>query len=584
MNKYINKTLAGLALVALATGCSDFGDTNVDPEHLNQGNVPYQLVFSNAQHQALGSDWDAWRNGMIYLSQWNQHCAAGGWWWSYGINAFSDGYSSAYWDSVLSSGNRGALRDITTVMQQWKDDPTRTIDYQMARVVRVYIASRLTDLYGDMPYSEAGQPEQFKYPKYDTQEDIYKDMLKELDEAQAALGSGSATMGKADLYFDGDAAKWKKFANSLMLRLAMRLTKVDANTAKTYAAKAYAGGCITTVADDCMLQHKDGVVGNDSAEPYAKIVSHEDPGVAFISRTFLNKLQELQDPRIPLIMAVYPKGEEAKIGSTDWTTGTVENCAPEKQKGLPGCYSMGLTSNYSIALYHADEFTPQVLSPNMVQATGGHYDNGIAEVKDIAPATPNPTYYKRCYSQPNRFTYGDVTAPTLIVTAAQTNLLLAEAAQRGYISGSAQAFYEAGVRCAMQQFKHYPATEVSSLMSIYLDDAAVGQYLATNAYDPARALQQINEQYWITCFFDEYETYANWRRSGYPDLQPMGTDFTHPGGEYSTLGQYGPAIVRRFTYPTRELQINPDHYTEALQRMGKTSENDFDNSRVWWDR
>ena len=75
MNKYLKYTFAALSFVTVATSCGDFGDTNIDPEHLNEGNVPYSMVFTNAQHQALGSDWDVWRNGVIYASQWNQHIA-----------------------------------------------------------------------------------------------------------------------------------------------------------------------------------------------------------------------------------------------------------------------------------------------------------------------------------------------------------------------------------------------------------------------------------------------------------------------------------------------------------------------------
>ena len=96
MKRYIKNTLAALSIVALASSCGDFGDLNVDPEHSNSGNVNYQMVFTNAQHQALGSDWDVWRDGLIYLSQWNQHISAGGWWWSYGLNSYSNGYAAAY--------------------------------------------------------------------------------------------------------------------------------------------------------------------------------------------------------------------------------------------------------------------------------------------------------------------------------------------------------------------------------------------------------------------------------------------------------------------------------------------------------
>ncbi len=179
MNKYIKHTLAAFALIATSTSCSDFADVNIDPEHINEGNVPYEMVFSNAQHQALGSDWDVWRNGCILSGQWMQHLTSVDWWWNYGLYAYSDGYSGALWDGIYA-GDRGAVRDVTTVLDLWKDKEGYSIDYNMARVMRVYTMHRLTDLYGDVPYSEAGRPKEFSYPKYDKQQDIYMDMLKEL--------------------------------------------------------------------------------------------------------------------------------------------------------------------------------------------------------------------------------------------------------------------------------------------------------------------------------------------------------------------------------------------------------------------
>lgn len=547
----IKKTLAALSIVALASSCGDFGDLNVDPEHSNASNVNYQMVFTNAEHQALGSDWDVWRDGLIYLSQWNQHIAAGGWWWSYGVNSYSNGYAASYW-TVLSSGGRGVIRDLQTVISKWKDDSANAQNYQIARIIRAYTFMKLTDLYGDIPYSQAGLPDKYPYPKYDKQEDIYKDILNELDEAQANLGTGTASLGTQELFYNGDVAKLKKLANSLMLRAAMRLVKVAPDLAKTYAAKAYANGVITTNADDCYLMHTGGVTTNDSSEPYAKIIVHEDPGIAYINPTFYDSLNVHHDPRIPLIMCVYPDGYETK----DYDPAKIENSDPAKQKPLPGFYSMSSSSAYSIQKYLPKEFTDEVLND-----------------------TKSDKYYKKVYSQPNRSTYGDPTGPSFVCTAAQTNLLLAEAALRGYINGDAKTFYENGVRCAMKQFSVYPSVNAKNLVSTYLTDAAIQKYLDENPYKPSEALNQINTQYWITCFFDEYEAYANWRRSGYPELKSKVKNLTN----WQELGVKNTDIVRRMPYADDELQINTENYKEALSRLGLTNENDFNDTRVWWD-
>lgn len=557
MNKYLKYTFAALSFVTVATSCGDFGDTNLDPEHLNEGNVPYSMVFTNAQHQALGSDWDVWRNGVIYASQWNQHIACGGWYWDYGVNSFSDGYSSALWDGIYSGG-RGAVRDVTTVMDLWKKQAGMEQNYNIARIMRVYTMHRLTDLYGDIPYSEAGRPLLHSYPKYDSQESIYMDMLKELDEAQANLTTGKAPVGSQDIYYGGDVAKWKKFANSMMLRLAMRLSKVAPDIAKTWVAKAVANGPIIAAEDNCYLLHSGGSVNDDSSEPYAKIFTQSDPGTAFINKTFYNVLSSTNDPRIPLIMCVVPDNPTAGFTNKAYSYGSSD---PTKQKGLPGCYSMGPTSDYFIGKYF-DEFyyEQKIVGKDTIEL-------GNKELYKEAM----PGYYKKIYSQPNRYTYADPEGPTFLATAAQTYLLMAEAAKRGWITGSAKTYYEQGVTAAMKQFAQFP--NGNKLYSQYMSDAVIATYLTNNPYDDSKAFEQINTQYWITCFCDEYETFSNWRRSGFPTL-------TYPDLYLKPLEGVNHNLSRRFTYPINESQINSAHYKEAVDKLTK---GDTFESRVWWD-
>ena len=201
MKKIFKYACAALSAIALTTSCGDFGDINVDPEHLNDGNINMDLVFSNAQHQALGSDWDAWRNGLIYLSQWNQHISAGGWWWSYAINSYSNDYAVSYWASVYS-GNRGAIKDAVNCKNKWEGDNSADANAKkaMADVVFVYVMQRITDLHGDIPYFQASHPDQYPYPVYDKQKDIYNDMLQRLDEDQKQFGTGTCSIGAADLW------------------------------------------------------------------------------------------------------------------------------------------------------------------------------------------------------------------------------------------------------------------------------------------------------------------------------------------------------------------------------------------------
>ncbi|MBR0263625.1 MAG: SusD/RagB family nutrient-binding outer membrane lipoprotein [Prevotella sp.] len=557
MKKYKVFAIASVFALGL-TSCGDFGDTNIDPEHLNEGNVPVAMLFSNGQHQALGSDWDIWRNSCIHASQWIQHMTSIQWWEDYGRYTWSDAYSGAYWDTY--SGDRGAMRDITTAYDKWKEEAGMTIDWNIARVMRVYAFSKMTDLYGDIPYSQAGRPGLYSYPEYDTQESIYKSMLTELDEAQANLGSGTAQMKSHDVYFQGDAASWKRFANSLMLRLAMRLVKVDEGTAKTYAAKALANGLITTTAQNVKLDHPGGVTTNDSAEPFAKINAHEDKEF-FMSKTFIDILKESNDPRLALIATVCTN-PDISVQSADYEYG---NSDPAIQQGLPsGGYSNGPSSPYFIG------------------KVDSRFDASEGNIYHDTPGDAG-VHFKSRFSVPNRYTYSDPEAPTFIVTNAQTQLLLAEAALRGYISGDAATYFEAGIRAAMEQFGQFPSKGASTLVDTYLTADAVDAYVAAQktafvAADTEAKKEMINTQYWINSFGDEYEAFANWRRSGYPALEasPFCIGTANADGNSQSKG-----IPRRFRYPTSEDQINTTNYQAAVSRL---SGGDRFDSRIWWDK
>ena len=538
--------MCAAAAVIGGTSCSDFGDVNTDPEHLNENNIPAELLFTNGQQQILGSDWDVWRNGCIYSAQWMKHIASPSNWSSHAKYMWDDGYSGAYWE-IYNGDNRGALRNMKDAIEAWQDDPLYQTDYQIARIMFAYGMHRMTDLYGDIPYSQAVQPNLYSYPVYDTQQSIYQDLLNELNEAQSALnGASAATMGNADNFYQGDAAKWRKFANSLMLRIAMRMSKVDPTTAQQWVQTAVSNGLFESNDDNCMLMHAGGVTSNDSSEPYAKIFAHEDRGNFFLNTFFVDMLKNTNDPRLALIGTVCEDPTISIQAGSDFDYG---NSDPAIQQGLPDGVSDSEDSPWYIGRFYPEY------------------------VKNLPEGTAFSEYYRSHYSTINRYTYSDPTGPTFVCTYAQTQLLLAEAAVRGWVSGSAQTYYENGVRAAMQQFSQFP--NGTALYNQYLTSAAIDQYLTENPFDSANALKQINTQYYINCFCDEYETFANWRRSGYPELTP--TYFPEePLGTSDTNG----TIPRRFRYPSKESQDNRENYNAAVSRLNN---GDHFDSRIWWD-
>jgi hypothetical protein len=530
-------TVAALGLAGL-NSCNDFGDMNVDPEHLGGGNLNYNLLFTGAQAQALSSIEDIWRNGLIYSANMLQHTTSVE--WAHGVfYTYRTDFNDALFRELYSSNDRGAIREIINVLNEWKDASGLENDYQIARILKAYMFQRMTDLYGDIPYSEVGRlAEGIGYPKYDTQEYIYNDLLKELDEAQAAISGSTSQLGAHDVYYKGDASKWKKFANSLMLRVAMRLSKVDPAKAETWVKKAVANGLFASVDDNAMLLRTRSTASDESGEPYGKVLADADKTAFHVSETFVNLLKNKNDPRLPFIATVC-KHPDISVSQSDFEKGDPD---PAKQIGMP----VGYDKN------------------------GGQWDISTA------PGYPGEGY-DSIYSLVSRYTYADPKAPTMIVTHAENQLLLAEAAVRGWVSGSAEEYYNNGVKAAMQQFKFYNGIQELSGKGYNLGESEINTYLTANPFSTGSdddKLEQINTQYYITTFCDEYEAFANWRRSGYPVLTPVDNTGYPTTATSST-------IPRRFTYPASEAQSNEANYLEAVRRLNN---GDKMNSRVWWDK
>lgn len=540
MKKLILYTFAAFSLMGLTTSCSDFGDVNTDPEHLNTGNMDYKLMFTQVQSQIAGSDWDVWRNGCIYASTMMQHTTSAD--WKQVFYTWDSGYNAAYWDGYYS-GSRAAIRNVIEIMDRWKDNPAYTNEYQYCRVMKAFMFQRMTDLYGDVPYFEAGKGALggSKYPKYDTQEAIYDDLLKELDEVNTALNTPSETnaISSADVMYDGKAENWRKFANSLMLRVAMRLTKAAPDKAKTWTQKALSNGLFASADDNAIVKHSDGSTANDSAEPYGKIFSESDPQAFYLSKFFIDELKGTSDPRTQMIATRCSKP------STQWSAGN----------------GFDLGKN-------------DVLADLIGMPIGYETGDGAWSIKK-APGYPGDALWRSYYALPNRKTYARPDVPSMLITYTENCLLLADAANRGFIAGgnaTAKDYYDKGVKAAMAQFSYYPAAK--SDYDTYLSADNVNDYLASRAVAfAANPLKEINWQYYVTTFCDEYETFANWRRTGYPELTPV----NNAGFPNVVTNQ----IPRRFTYPTTESQDNAANYAEAVKRL---TGGDVMSSRVWWDK
>lgn len=198
---------------------------------------------------------------------------------------------------------QGPLNDLQVVIRT-NSDPAKKLEASsfgsnanqlaVARIIRAYFFLHLTDRWGDVPYKDALKGNDNLTPAYDKQSDIYDDLFKELKEAAAQFDGGVNVKG--DILFNGDPAKWKKFANTLRLVMALRLSKIDAVKGKTAFNAALADGVI--------LDNKDNVVynylpGDQNNENYWSFSWRVDNNPYALSSTLVSNLQANNDPRLP---------------------------------------------------------------------------------------------------------------------------------------------------------------------------------------------------------------------------------------------------------------------------------------------
>ena len=503
-----------IAAIFLSSCSKELAELNKNPNAYESVNPNF--LFTKAQLGAIGLNPNGNRfNNMQMLQQEATYSEVT----APGDKYFAEGYVRNNW-----SAYSGCLNQIQLVINETRKDPASINKLAAARIWKVYIVHQLTDLYGDIPYSEALNGYELKYqPKYDLQSDIYKDMFKELDEAAASFDASKATFGNSDLFYDGNTVKWKKFAYSMMLRLGMRLTKIDAALAKTWVEKAIAGGPILADADLARAPYADGGLASNR-NPFSdqfRVLDYVDGQNPLniqgskLAKTFIDHLKgnstTTKDPRLNVIAVLWVKQP---------TGGYRADTATALQKGMKNAQYNG---------YPADFET---------------------------------------YSEPNPETVMRYDAPVIVFGAAETQFLLAEAAIRGWYAGSAATAYDNGVTSAMKQWSLYGAGGAISATQI-------STYLKYNPFLTAgtfnQKLEQISTQRWVLGYLDQIENFSNWRRTGYPVLIPT----NYPGN--ITGGQ----IPRRYIVPQSEETLNRENFLAAKARQSG------DNtllSRVWWDK
>jgi hypothetical protein len=444
-----------------------------------------------------------------------------------------DAYLSARLGAAATSGlfngaYNSELQDLALIMGRGRTANDAGL-WAPAQVLSSWGFGVLTDVYGDVPYSEAFDPAVLT-PVYDPQASIYTGLFTTLNEASDALAGASNSLGSGDPIYGGDPALWRQFANSLRLRHALRLTNVaaEAGRVNTEIAAALADGGVAGMIDvnaenARLVWPGDGIYDNPWANNFKTRDDHR------ISTRLLTIMEELNDPRI----TVYAMPAEVVIPEVlVGTQKRTENWCPTFAGGA--CY-VGLTN----------ALTQATASPLLANTS-----------RPGAIFYPGVTTYGTFGGQGGRF-------PSYFATAAETYFNLAEAAQRGFgglNATQAAGFYINGITRSMEMWGM-----TSAQITAYLAQPAV-------VYTPGNAgLIQIATQKWLALYTDPIQAWSDVRRT----CQPARVE---PGP--NARANYN-IIPRRLQYSTTEGAVNSTNRATAVTTLSPAT--DDLRSRFYWD-
>lgn len=471
---------------------------------------------------------------------------------------------SHIWDRYYSVGIKNLVDAIYRTEEKGMINTNAAL-----RIHRVYLFSILTDTYGDVPCTEAGKGfiEGLNNPKYDTQEEIYNWMFEELATCVDLLGAGTDKISGDVTSLKGNTTMWKKYANSLRMRFAMRISDINPEKAKQEFESAMIadGGYIKSNDENAYVIHLeapftlyDGAQDYDfRANAYGEILYGQDPeSPTFVCATLFNMMEEMNDPRLYRIVRHYIHTTRSQTSTEGNIDVTEEVVAWEKRSGQgPFPCNVGDAWWSEWATPPAIEEIP-TLARLVAENPSAGYDQSNYPARMIRPSFAVEFEKAEC--------------PGILITAPEIQLLLAEAATKGWdVFGTVEEHYEKGIRYAMDMLNEYYDIEK-------ITEEEINEYIAANPLsDNPKA--DINIQAWLLHITNPSEAWANVRRSDYPALMdrtklPIRSDFPHEDPNMNT--------PTRLKYPNLEQNYNSEEYNKAIERLGGT---DDWHKHLWWD-
>lgn len=474
-----------------------------------------------------------------------QHIQHDGWYG--GINNYDWGPEDwTNWYNMLRN-NQLMLERATTIDSKFH--------MGVALTMKSFIFGTITDLWGDAPYTQAlsgAKSDGTITPEYDSQEVIYRGVIEDLKQASAhfATKDNSAYLTNYDIYYAGDAAKWQKFANSLLLRYYMRISAKLPDVAKAGIESIYSSGVyIKTPAEDAVMNY----LGTTGGLSWPGAVQWDAQQTNFRrikpAQTLVSKLLANNDPR--LTVWVNPV-------HVQWVADETLTTALDEFIRKDGVIQTGVKSltdiQFQAQIKAGAKFTRHY-NPKLYTGTGndaintGLYVGLPAGIRQPDFYNRNPTTGQVVENQHvsqladvYRGSTGGILKARLM-SASETSFILAEAAQKGWAAGTAKENYENGIK---------------NSLTTWGVDSKYATYIAEKNVVFNNTLAQIIDQKWIASWTVGTEAWFDFRRTGLPALVP---------GNASDES----VLPVRFNYGNNTLNFNAANAEAAVSKLEVTS-------------
>lgn len=549
-----------LCLVVVLVSCTDkFDEINTDKNAV--GTLEdYQLpfLFSAALQTGTNSGWSYQVAQNLFHDQYAQYFSNTTTYFPSDRLVIRMDWIGSLWDPQYVS----TMPQLQTLMERY--DPGST-EYALANIWWVLSFQRITDTWGPIPYFNVGTLA--PTVPYDPQDQIYDDFFKRLDDAVATLKTKTdkALYGSYDLIYGGDVEKWIKLANTLRLRLAIRISNVDPARAKTEGETAVASGVMTTSPDDDALIKK-SVVNSD-----VNGLSVMDWNEFRMSSAMESVLKGYHDPRMPVYFNPTQNSIDANLNANGGKYNPDDLEHPLDFNGLRN----GLTAaDMAVPSNNYNENSRHGVRWNSSTSTVQYFANYVYEDGVWKATSPDASYPA-----------GQAT-PSNVMCTAEAYFLRAEGVLLGWNMGgeTAKSYYDAGIEASMAQWGIIDPAVIdayinSSATPIAPQDAQGSPPLSAVpvAFStiPAVQLEQIAVQKWLAVYPDGNEAWADVRRNGYLKLYPVvksdNADITDPTTQ----------TIRRIPFMLSEHASNAAAVDQAASLLGAGG--DKVTTPLWWD-